>query len=93
MNEEGVDLIKILGSQGTRKILEYLNTHDTGRYMNFKEFAATYTINTRLKELLKLELIEHHVVRVERKREWYTITEKGKKICEYMEKMLTVVRG
>ncbi len=93
MNEkEELDIIKILGSRGTREILQYLNTHGKGRYINFKGFAATFTLNTRLRELMKLGLIEHHVIRIERKREWYTITEKGKKVLEYMEKIIEVVK-
>ena len=93
MNEkEELDIIKILGSRGTRQILQYLNRHGKGRYINLRGFAATFTINTRLRELMKLGLIEHHFIRVERKREWYTITEKGKKVLEYVEKIMEVAK-
>ncbi len=90
MNENKLDILKIIGSRGTRQILQYLNKHGEGRYINLRGLASTHTINVRIRELMKLGLVEFHVVRLDKKREWYTITEKGKKVLGYMEKIMEV---
>jgi len=40
------------------------------------------TINRRLRELIKLGIIEHHFERKSKRKEWYTLTEKGERIFE-----------
>jgi len=44
------------------------------------KFAHVPTLNERVKQLLEYNLIEHHLERKELRREWYSITEKGRKI-------------
>ena len=84
--------LKMIGAKGTREILEFLDENKKGRYMQFRQFASTHMLNIRLRELLIFGLIEHHVIKQERKYEWYTITKKGKKILRYLKKMEEIIQ-
>ena len=83
--------LKMIGGKGTRKILEFLDKNRKGRYMQFRQFASTHMLNIRLRELLIFGLIEHHITKSERKKEWYTITKKGNKILHYLKKMEEII--
>ncbi len=87
MDEESLELLKIVGSVKTVNILEYLRDHDTAQHHDLSQFVNTHTLNSRIYQMLKFNLIEHHYERAELKREWYTLTEKGKKVLEYAENM------
>ena len=82
--------LRVLGMRGTRDILRYLDEHGTACYKNFANFLNTLTLNRRLRQLLEYGLIEHHLVRKVKRREWYTITEKGKKILKHMNEMIKI---
>ncbi len=69
---------RILGSTATPEILKSIEK-GKGQYKHF-HFASDSTINKRLKELLYLGIIEHHVERRRKRREEYVLTEKGKRI-------------
>ena len=84
--------LKMIGAKGIREILEFLDENRKGRYMQFRQFTSTHMLNIRLRELLIFGLIEHHVIKQERKNEWYTITKKGKKIVRYIRKMEEVIQ-
>lgn len=86
------EFLKIIGAKGTKEILEFLDENKKGRYMCFRQFSSTHMLNIRLRQLLEFGLIKHHVVKMERKREWYTITKKGKKILHYIRKIDEVIR-
>ncbi len=55
--------------------------------MQMRQFADTHTLNTRTRELLKYGLVEHHLEREITRKEWYEITEKGRKILQYAQKL------
>ncbi len=44
------------------------------------QYANVPTLNTRLKQLLEFNLITHHLEKKELRKEWYEITEKGRKV-------------
>ncbi|KYK32164.1 MAG: hypothetical protein AYK19_15785 [Theionarchaea archaeon DG-70-1] len=85
------EILEILGKKGTIRILEFLNQHDKVQYIQMRQFADTHTLNTRTRDLLKYELVEHHLEREKTRKEWYEITEKGKNILQYAQKLFFAV--
>jgi DNA-binding HxlR family transcriptional regulator len=85
MDEESLELLKIIGLTKTVEILEYFREHGTARHHDLSQFVNMHTLNSRICQMLKFKLIEHHYERIKSKREWYTLTEKGKKVLEYAE--------
>jgi predicted transcriptional regulator len=41
-----------------------------------------------LRELLIFGLLEHHIKKEEKRTEWYTITERGKKVAELLKEIV-----
>lgn len=85
------DFLRILGLKATVDILEYVDTHDTAQYKELQEFVSTHTLNARLQDLREYNLLEHHFVREDTRKEWYETTERGKKVLEWvsgLEKIL-----
>ncbi len=89
--DEKNDILKLLGSKGAFAILKYLHEHKTGQYRDLMEFVNTPTLNDRLRRLLHFKLIEHHLERENTRREWYSITEKGKQILNHLESIRRLV--
>ena len=51
--------------------------------MDFTLYASKSTIDVRTKQLIALGLIEHHLLRgTGKRREWYTLTERGKRVLK-----------
>jgi len=86
------EVLKILGKKGTIGILEFLSQHGKGQYMQMRQFGATHTLNDRTRELLKYELVEHHLERKKARKEWYEITERGNEILQYAQRLLESVK-
>ena len=86
------DFLKMIGVTGTKRILDFLDQHDKTQYKDLAEFMNTHTLNARLRELLRYDLIEHHIIRDERKAEWYVITEKGRTVLYLLKSAITVVQ-
>lgn len=86
-------ILRVIGMAGSVYILEYLNTHSTTRYKELNKTLAAHTLNTRLRELLNLGLIEHHFIKKEKRIEWYTITEKGQHVCEHIKKLQNILKS
>jgi DNA-binding HxlR family transcriptional regulator len=84
-------LLKLIGSTGTKQILELLSEQGAGQYKEMKGFTSTHALNRRLRELLSFSLIEHHFEREEGRREWYEITERGKELLKCIETIIEVV--
>ena len=94
MDEEKEEqFIKLITSKGARDILKYLNGHKTAQHADLDAFMNTSTLNMKLNELLAFNLIKHHLDKSDIRKEWYTITEKGKKILQYLEDMTMMVRS
>lgn len=86
--EKARELLKIVGQKSTVDILTYLREHSTVQHQELDAFTNTRTLNVRLIQLIRHKLIEHHYKRDIPKKEWYTITKKGKKVLEHMEKIM-----
>lgn len=80
--------LQVLGLAGTVGILEYLNEHNTATYKELREFASIATLNRRLNQLTSFGLIEHHFEQFKRK-EHYSITEKGRKVFSIVQQLIT----
>ncbi len=84
---------KILVLKGTRDILKFLVEHGSAHYKQLEPFASTYTLSTRLRDLLDFKLIEHHFVKDDVRREWYEPTEKGRKVLQCLDDMEKLWEG
>jgi DNA-binding HxlR family transcriptional regulator len=89
--EEQEEFIKMLGSKATRSILQFLEKEEKARYKQFQEFVNTHTLNTRLKELMDYDLIQHHMVREDTRKEWYEPTERGRKALLLLNELAELV--
>ena len=87
------DILTLPGLVGTVDILEFLCEHETARYMDFDIPASYHSLNTRLKQMLDMGLIEHHLTRDEARREWYTITERGKEYLRLIHAQLDLFKS
>ena len=72
---------RVLGLTSTVDLLKSIQ-EGKNQYKDFLTFMGVGTINRRLRELINLGIIEHHFERKDRRNEWYTLTEKGKRILE-----------
>jgi len=86
------EILKIFGRKGTMQIMEFLNRHSKVQYNQMKQFANTHTLNRRIRELLKCQLVEHHLDKSKPRREWYEITEKGRKVLQCAQELLESVK-
>jgi len=89
--EREEEFLKLIGLTGTTFILRYLNEHGSGQYKDFQEHMNIHSLNLRLGTLLHFNLVEHHLERDQKRKEWYTITEKGRKVLMLMEEMIKTV--
>jgi DNA-binding HxlR family transcriptional regulator len=82
MEDELGEFFSVLGLQGTRGILNSIKD-GKDQYKNFTLYASEATLNMRIKQLIALGLIEHHLLRgTGKRREWYTLTERGKRVLK-----------
>ncbi|KYK36118.1 MAG: winged helix-turn-helix transcriptional regulator [Theionarchaea archaeon] len=89
--EEQEEFIKMLGAKATKNILQFLDKEEKARYKQLQEFVNTHTLNTRIKELLAYDLIQHHMVREETRKEWYEPTERGRKVLGLLNELAEIV--
>lgn len=82
---------KMLGSRAAVRILQYLGTEERVKYKDLQQFVNTHTLNVRIKDLLNHGLIEHHLIREEIRKEWYELTQRGKKVVELLSKLIEVM--
>lgn len=80
------NFFKLISLKSTRDILTYLNEHDTVQHAELNSFMNAATLYVRLTELLEFSLIEHHLEKILIRKEWYTITKKGRKILNYLDR-------
>lgn len=85
--EKKKDLFAILGRKATKEILELLEEHGTAQYKEFKQIATPFTVNTILRNLEDLNLIQHFCERENERREWYEPTEKGRKVVQCLREL------
>ena len=86
-------LAKLLRGKGTTYILEYLHRNGTGQHRDFKKFLSNELCNVRLRELLRINFIQHHLIRDPWKREWYTLTDEGSKFLRLIKGLSELENG
>lgn len=80
-------------STGSLEILGYLSEKGTARYKDLKPFASTYTLNFRLKQFLKFNLIRHQFLKEDTRKEWYELTNKGRRFHQLLQKAIAVLES
>ena len=60
--------LKMIGLKGTVPVLKFLNEKEA-QYKDLMQLADVDSLNTRLQQLLRFGLIEHHLERIEIRRE------------------------
>lgn len=84
------ELSLLLASKGAIDILKQLNAQGEVRWSDFTAPICENFLCSRLRKLERLGLIQYHFIKKGKRRAWYEITEKGKKILEPFEKEVTV---
>jgi len=77
--------------KGTIQILKLIKKRKKAHHRELKTTFSYKTLNIRLNQLLKLNLIEHHFFKGKKREEWYELTERGKKIVLILEKMDDII--
>jgi DNA-binding HxlR family transcriptional regulator len=78
------ELFQVLGSMAAIEILTSIR-EGRNHYIDFVTFASVTSLNNRVRQLEHLGLIEHHLTHKEKRKEWYTITERGKRVLKIVE--------
>lgn len=89
--ERKEDPLRLLTSKPTREILEFLDQHSYSQYKDLRAFVAIHTLNSKLRNLLSYELIEHHLERLDIRREWYELTDRGRKVLQFLKELAEIV--
>ena len=89
--QEEEAFLKMIGLKGTVPILRYMNKKGEAQYVELIRLINVVSLNTRLKQLLHFGLIQHHLERLELRREWYSITDKGRKILNRLDEILELM--
>ena len=89
--EKGDSFFKLISLKGTRDILNYLNEHNTAQHASLNTLMSAATLNAKLIELLEFGLIEHHLEKEDVRKEWYTITEKGKRFLQLLADLVKII--
>ena len=86
MEDKLAKFFRVLGFTAT---IDILNSIEEGKnqYKHFIPFASISTLNERMKQLEALGIIEHHLAREDKRREWYTLTQKGKKVVKVVTRL------
>ena len=83
--------LKMLCLKGTKKIMEFLDKNKEAQYKQMEQFVSTYTLNERMRGLLEYDLVHHHLVREDVRREWYEFTEKGREVLTHLRELVAIV--
>lgn len=85
------EYLKVISLKATAAILEYLTVHGDTHYTELQKLTSTYTLTMRLRSLRKVGLVEHHIKKEKTRKEWYTITEKGRKVLRIIQKISEIL--
>jgi DNA-binding HxlR family transcriptional regulator len=93
MKDELGEFFSVLGFAGTRGILKSIG-EGKDQYKDFTLYASKSTIDVRTKQLIALGLIKHHLLRgTGKRREWYTLTERGKRVLKVTTELERAFQG
>ncbi|KYK36391.1 MAG: winged helix-turn-helix transcriptional regulator [Theionarchaea archaeon] len=84
------NFLKLLGSKGTADILLYLEEHGATQHKEFDLPISRFTLDERLRQLLKFGLITHRLTRENVKKEWYEITDAGRKTVKHLKRLIEI---
>lgn len=79
------DTLRLITSRPTREILDFLDLHGKVQYKDLMPVISVHTLNSRLHDFLDLKIVEHHMERLEMRREWYELTDKGRKVVQFLK--------
>jgi DNA-binding PadR family transcriptional regulator len=82
--------LKLLGAKHTKSMLTIISEHGKTRHMVLMEFFNPTIINITLRRLIIFGLIKYTMEKIEKRREWYEITDKGKKVLQLLDTIVTV---
>ncbi|MBU7025659.1 MAG: hypothetical protein HXS48_01860 [Theionarchaea archaeon] len=91
--EKQKDFFVVLGRSSTKKILEFLNSHDNVQLDDLTQFATSFALKRLFQELMKFNLIKCHVQMDNEKKVWYELTEKGTKILQALRELERILRS
>jgi len=80
------EFFRVLGLTATVDVLKSIQKGES-QYMDFVKFMSTGTINSRIRQFINLGIIKHHFGRERKRKEWYTLTKKGKRIVKAVIKL------
>lgn len=89
MKGKNEDALKLFGAKGTKQVLESLE-HGTTQRKEMGTFVCFDTLDLRLRELLRFGLVNHHIERKPKKREWYSLTEKGRRALQHVRALTKI---
>jgi predicted transcriptional regulator len=83
-----VNALKVMRSKFTTALLLFIKAHRQTQYTDMMELFKPHTLNAKLHEFCALELVEYHLKRVNARKGWYEITEKGIKALELFDEIV-----
>lgn len=86
------DIFVVLGRNSTKKILEFLDEHESVQYKDVRQFASPFSLSKILKELMDFDLIKGYYV-YDTKKEWLHLTQKGEKVLECLRELETLFKS
>jgi len=89
-SEREETFLRLLGSKGAAGILLYLDEHGATQHKEFDLPISRFTLNERLRQFLKFGLVTHHLTRKDAKKEWYEITDTGRKAVEHLKRLIEI---
>ena len=84
------DVLKELTLRHVLEILEATNEKGKMRYTDLMEHIQQPPF-LKLHELYDLGLLDHIIIRVERREEWYELTEKGKTVLQMVDEVVKIM--
>ncbi len=88
--EKKEQFLKLLGAKHTKAILGFINEHGKTRHMDMMDSFNPTIITLTLRSLLIFGLIQYTMEKIEKRKEWYEITEKGKTVLQLLDAVVAV---
>lgn len=86
------EFFRILGLVSTVEMLEKIE-EGKNQYKYFLSLASVSTLSKRTKQLTDLRIIEHHIAKEGKRTEWYTLTERGKRVVRALRSLKKAFKG
>jgi len=86
------EFLRVLGLTATIEILKSIQK-GKNQYLNFFTTASVSTINERIKQLITLGIIQHHLGREPKRKEWYTLTKRGERVLKAIVRLEKAFQG